>query len=269
MRNQVGIHGVPRSGTSWLGQIFDSSPAVAYRFQPLFSHAFKNRIGEASSPAEILRFLSDLEATDDPFILRRQGLSSDGAFEFSKQTPTHMVMKHVRYHNLLRTLLHALPRFRMIGLVRHPCATLNSWLRAPKEFDSAWDVRQEWREAPLKNRGLAEEFNGFEKWMEATRLFLALEKEFPGRVKIIRYAALLAEPLKTVSDVFAFCSLDVGDQTIEFLRRSTERHSDDRYSVFKVRSADDAWRDELDEEIATELLRDVRGSDLERFTLQE
>ena len=37
MKN-VAIFGVPRSGTSWLGQIFNSSPMVAYRFQPLFSY---------------------------------------------------------------------------------------------------------------------------------------------------------------------------------------------------------------------------------------
>ena len=37
----ISIHGVPRSGTSWLGQILDSSPKVRYKFQPLFSYAFK------------------------------------------------------------------------------------------------------------------------------------------------------------------------------------------------------------------------------------
>ena len=35
------ITGVARSGTSWIGQIIDSSPEVVYRFQPLFSYAFK------------------------------------------------------------------------------------------------------------------------------------------------------------------------------------------------------------------------------------
>ena len=40
------LAGVARSGTSWLGQIFDSSPEVRYSFQPLFSYEFKNRVNE-------------------------------------------------------------------------------------------------------------------------------------------------------------------------------------------------------------------------------
>ena len=36
----VGVHGVPRSGTSWLGQILNASKKVNFKFQPLFSYAF-------------------------------------------------------------------------------------------------------------------------------------------------------------------------------------------------------------------------------------
>ena len=45
---KVAIHGVPRSGTTWLGSIFDSSPNVIYRNQPLFSYAFKSYLSEHS-----------------------------------------------------------------------------------------------------------------------------------------------------------------------------------------------------------------------------
>ena len=38
----VAIHGVPRSGTSWIGEIINSSPNVLYKFQPLFSYALKD-----------------------------------------------------------------------------------------------------------------------------------------------------------------------------------------------------------------------------------
>ena len=39
---RIGLHGVPRSGTSWLGNIFNSSPDLTYKHQPLYSYAFKN-----------------------------------------------------------------------------------------------------------------------------------------------------------------------------------------------------------------------------------
>ena len=41
--------GVPRSGTSWFGELFNSSPRVAYRFQPLFSYAFKDAIKDVAA----------------------------------------------------------------------------------------------------------------------------------------------------------------------------------------------------------------------------
>ncbi len=37
----IGLHGAPRSGTTWIGQIFNSAPQVAFRFQPFFAHAFR------------------------------------------------------------------------------------------------------------------------------------------------------------------------------------------------------------------------------------
>ena len=57
MKKTIALFGVPRSGTSWLGQIFDSCPDVIYKYQPLFSYAFKNRLNMQSSFDEISNFL--------------------------------------------------------------------------------------------------------------------------------------------------------------------------------------------------------------------
>ena len=43
---RIAIHSVPRSGSSWLGQILNSSLKVCFRFQPLFSYAFKDYLNE-------------------------------------------------------------------------------------------------------------------------------------------------------------------------------------------------------------------------------
>jgi hypothetical protein len=51
------ISGAARSGTSWLGQILDSSPDVAYRFQPFFAYAFKNFVDFDSPPGALGRVL--------------------------------------------------------------------------------------------------------------------------------------------------------------------------------------------------------------------
>lgn len=262
----VGIHGVPRSGTSWLGAIFDSSPRVAYRFQPLFSYAFKNRIDAASSDVEIARFLADLAATDDPFVLHREKVGSDGDHGFVKEEPpTHLVMKHVRHHQVVARLLEAWPSFRCVALVRHPCAVIHSWLRAPREFEAGWDPSEEWRFAPKKNQDRPEEWNGFEKWVEATRLFLELARSWPDRVQVVRYADLLARPEVVTRELFARVDLPLEQQTVDFLRVSTTRHSDDPYSVYRARETDEEWKLGLDRGIADAILRELAGDPLDVF----
>ena len=62
------IHSVPRSGSTWLGEILNSSPYVKYCFQPLFSYQFKDFLDEYSSKKDVDRFFSMLSDTDDDFI---------------------------------------------------------------------------------------------------------------------------------------------------------------------------------------------------------
>src|SRR5436305_252996 len=98
----VAIHGAPRSGTSWLGQLFNSSENVAYRYQPLFSYAFKQRLTSTSTRREIELFFDDLLFTEDDFVLQRGAASLAGySLEFEKAEITHLVYKEVRYHCVL------------------------------------------------------------------------------------------------------------------------------------------------------------------------
>ncbi|HRH37965.1 MAG TPA: sulfotransferase, partial [Flavobacteriales bacterium] len=171
----VAIHGVPRSGTSWLAQIFRSAPEVMLRFQPLFSYAFKDRLNPSSTREETLRFFHELERTNDNFVLQRDPNIHVDYPEFIEQAgATHLVYKEVRYNHILENLMRQVPELRVIGLVRHPCAVLHSWINAPREFKPEWNVMEQWRIGALKNAGRPEEFYGFEKWVEVAELFLKL-----------------------------------------------------------------------------------------------
>ena len=114
----IGVHGAPRSGKSWLGQLFNSSEHVAYRYQPLFSYAFKDRLDTRSSASEISSFFSDLLHTEDDFVLQR-GSSSVAGYErtFPKEAITHIVYKAVRYHHLITQVLANEPTYMTIRLM--------------------------------------------------------------------------------------------------------------------------------------------------------
>ena len=102
---KLAIHGAPRSGTTWLGEIINSSPKVVYKFQPLFSYRFKSYLSACSSAEHIGEFFQLLSATNDLFCDQTQARSAGELPTFEKTTsPEIVAYKEVRYHNILHNL---------------------------------------------------------------------------------------------------------------------------------------------------------------------
>lgn len=264
---KIALHSVPRSGSSWLGAILDSHSNIAYRFQPLFSYAFKSYLTESSSKEDIDCFFKKIYESDDAFINRLEDKERGIIPNFKKQTTEAIVYKEVRYHNILENLLNASPDLKVIGLVRNPLATINSWLKAPKEFreDLAWSIHEEWEYAPKKNRNSPEEYNGYRKWKEVTLLFEELEKTHPNNFSLIKYDDLLSNPIETIQTLFKWLQLEWCEQTEEFINTSSSINQQDRYSVYKTKKHDEAWKQELPESIAASIITDIKKSNLERY----
>lgn len=262
----IAIQSVPRSGSSWLGQIFKSSPQVAFRFQPLFAYAFKGRLGPQSERAECIRFFEDLLHTKDDFILQRDSRIHVDYPSFAEpEEATLLVMKEVRYHNILRNLMHQVPELKVVGLVRHPCAVIDSWIHAPREFDPEWSVEEQWRTGALKNEGRPEEFFGFDKWKEVALLFLELSSAYPDRLKVLRYADLNADPVSVVRDLFAFCGTEFSPEVERFIQESRSKEGNDANSIYRKARPDDAWKKRLPKTIADAIHDELKGGPLERF----
>jgi len=264
----ISLHGAPRSGTSWLGKIFDSHPAVAYRFQPLFSYRFKGAIDVHSTREEVERFLVDVHAvSDDDFILQsRQKERGAHPNDFAKAAaPNVLVMKEVRYHYVIRTLLRHVPGIKIVGIVRHPCGAINSWLKTPREFKPEWNPTDEWRDAPSKNQQRSEEYYGFTKWKELAQLFLSLAAEHPESFYLIRYEPLVASPAPETRKLLAFCGLDMPAQVEDFVASSQQREVEDPDSVFRKADVADRWKQELPAVIRDSILSELQGTELEIF----
>jgi hypothetical protein len=266
----VAIHGAPRSGTSWLGQLFNSSEHVAYRYQPMFSYAFKDRLNDHSSAVEIDQFFDDLLATSDDFVLQRGSASLSGyCLEFQKSEVTHLVYKEVRYHHLLEHLLTTCSRMHVIALVRDPRAVMHSWFRAPKEFELDWNPFEEWRNGLRKNNGKPENWYGYERWKELAQLFLRLKRMYPLRVEIVRYESLVSDPIRTLSDLYQTCGLQMTKQVESFISESRARNDDQPYGVFRrSRSTTTAWLGQLPSQISHAIESDLDGTHLQQFLLE-
>ena len=224
--NTLAIFGCPRSGTSWLGQLFNSSEAVLYRYQPLFAYEFKDWFGRHGvSPESLAAFHAALQGATSEFVL--QSLRPPKLAE-----PTHLVWKEVRFHRLMAPLLAQPGLDRIVYLYRSPVEVLNSWYQAPKEFRAGQDIFAEYLHAPSKNTDPSE-FNGFAKWKESMQLALELQAAHPGRVSLVSYERLRTRPLATLGHLFDACGLALTPQVRAFIDESTSRQDDDAYGVFR------------------------------------
>ncbi len=263
--DKIAIFGVPRSGTTWLSQIFNSHPDVALRFQPLFSYAHKGNLSEKSSVEEILRFFDEILSTQDAFALMTTELQKNYPVFQKAATPTHTVFKETRYLHIIENILTQCREVKIIGIVRNPLAVIASWVLAPKEFDSSWDIHSEWRSAQSKNQQRPEEFYGFDKWKEVAEMFLQFEKKFPQQFLLVGYDELNSSPLITTQKLFDFCGLNVDNQVEEFLVASKSRHDSDPYSVFRAKASDNQWQNILPKNIAKEIVLELKNTPLDIF----
>lgn len=265
----IAIHSAPRSGSSWLGQIFKSSRHVEFRYQPLFSYAFKDFLNPSSSRDRILEFVEAIKASDDDYIHQRiKEVYVEYPDHGLRMEVSHLVWKEVRYHHIIRNLMAEMPELRMIGLVRHPCALIDSWVRSPREFQAGWDIHQEWRHASSKNQNRPEEFNGFAKWLEVAELFQEMEALYPDRFLIVRYADLNASPVEVVKDIFSFCGLSFGKETEDFIIESRSKEGSDANSIYRLVKPDVGWKQRLPSDISNSIIEETRAAGLERFLVE-
>ena len=265
---RIAIHSAPRSGSTWLGELFNSNPAIVYKYQPLFSFAFKSKLTPTSNQKDILNFFKDISGKDDDFLDQTLARTSGKMPTFKKEeTPTTIVYKEVRYHHILENLLQQDPELKIIGLIRNPYAVVQSWLNSPKEFrkDLGWNELEEWRFSSKKNLAKPEEFNGFEKWKEVAYLFLRLEKTNPNQFKIVYYDDLLNDTESTIKNLFEFCNLQFTENTRNFIKESQKVEHKDAYSVYKTKNNDDGWKNRLNPIIINEIQRELINTELEKY----
>ena len=262
---KVALHGAPRSGTTWLANIFNSHENVAYRQQPLFSYAFKSFLDESSSLEKIEDFFSGIYESKDEYLNQIQAIKDGKIPKFNKKEATHIVYKEVRYHYVLPNMLDK-SSVKLIGIIRNPIAVLASFFKAPSEFEKVWKKEEEWKFASKKNQGLKESYYGYEKWKETAEIFQKLEERYgKDRVILIKYSDLLKDTLIMTEDLFGKVGLEITDQTINFIEECKSYDHPNAYSVFRTKSIDDAWKNSVSENIITEIYSDLKNTNLEQY----
>lgn len=254
--NNIALFSVPRSGSSWLGEILNSSPEVLYKFQPNFAYTFDYQLSENSSESDIKNFYTQLLKCDDDFVNGRLSISGkQRSLSFEKEELKHLFFKETHFLNVIENLIKRSDT-KIIGLVRSPFSTINSWLSIPKEFNPDWDVKAEWKNAEIKNMQKESHFFGYKKWKETCFRFLYYQQTYPKQFYLINYDDLIRNTDFEIKKLFDFCNIEYTLQTKKFIEKSTASQSKDAYSVFKQKSNDLAWQGNLPGFIETEIMND-------------
>jgi hypothetical protein len=261
---KIGIHGAPRSGTTWLANLFNSNERVAYRQQPLFSYTFKGFLDENSTSDKIEEFFTGIYQSTDGYLHQIQETKDGKVPPFNKLDSTHLVYKEVRYHYVLDNLLQN-SDMQLLGIIRNPLSVLSSFFQAPSEFKEGWKIDDEWLEAPKKNKGAKETYFGYLKWKELSEMFHNLHQKYGNRVTLIEYNNLLSNTLPLIEKLFDRYGIEFTEQTYKFINQSKNLEDSNPYSVFRNRQRDDKWKNVIPKKIVEYIYNDLKETELEKY----
>lgn len=254
----VFLLGMPRSGTTWLSQIFESAPEAIVRLSPPYSFEFRGKLNVNSSRSDWLKVLQGAVNSNDRFLTQNWRRDSGELETFSKNFDevTTLFVKDTRYHDLYLSAIKRLPRSKFIYIVRHPAAALWSW-KSCKEFPEYADFRREWRSGACRKREGDQEYWGFDDWLALTHRYRILSSVHPDRVFIVKYEQLVKDAEAETKRMFNFCGISLGSQTLSFLKRSQQRNDPRPYAVFKDKAHHARWRQLFPQNLMDEIERDT------------
>jgi hypothetical protein len=254
------IVGAPRSGTSWLGKIFDSHPDVLYRFEPDWFDPDEVVTNNAMIRANMARWLRNRDpraAGKRPFfpkswqttparVLRASliyagaavsqiGLPTWPAPDLGRTSRTRAVAKSVRLRDGLGAFADMCPEGRCLLILRHPCGQTASLMRGTR--DGRFDLAKPGTDMPVDEaraigfaarhgtdersfRRLADAAKYAWSWREFNETALGSIAD-RGNARVVVYEDLCARPMAEARSILAFAGLSWDRQTETFLAHST------------------------------------------------
>ncbi|WP_199610870.1 sulfotransferase [Flocculibacter collagenilyticus] len=292
----IALLGMPRSGTTWVAKAIDSHPKTYYLHEPdsirrLNVPQIVNSDEAIHYQSELQTFLNNIESVNslkvkgrlpyfpkqylNSFQLNFNRMSTFAAkslgrvsAKFTDTAPMLFKPKnHVTFWKSIESmgrvaaLAKAKPDLKIVMLVRHPCAVINSEIKgeASNKFSSHTHIYENW--------GLFEKILGADiakeheltidkiKAMEPVErlawrwliYYKQLEKSSElENCKMFHYEELCNDPLNNFTEVFNFLGLPYDEQVKAYLHESTSSHSESYYSTSKdPKKAAHSWKQKL------------------------
>jgi len=305
----LAVIGMPRSGTTWVAKVFDSHPDTYYLHEPDSVRRMELPqiigSGEALDYAPYLdNYLRSIESVVQLKVVGRlpffpksylnpvqfyfnrfSALTSKvlGRFFIQVSKGSPILIKPAQYHQTLwksiesmgrvSALVHSNSDLKMLLLVRHPCAVINSELKgeAAKQFASGTPIYEDWGVFQnlvdsefSKSKGLT--IAQLKKMKPSERLawkWLIYYQQLIAHADnpkcfMIAYEKLCTDPMKFFPEAFEFFGLSFDQQVKNYLVESTASHSDSYYATSKdPAKAMNSWKEKLPQEDISAVLEIV------------
>ncbi|WP_416306677.1 sulfotransferase [Neptunicella sp. SCSIO 80796] len=292
--------GMPRSGTTWVAKAIDSHPDTYYLHEPDSVKRMNiPQIISAEQVDEYLPYVNDylkqIETVDSlkvvgrlPYYPKRylnnlqlnfnrlSALTYKSLSQFfnslAKSSPILIKPKkhHVTFWKSIESmgrvsvLSRANPSMKMLLLVRHPCAVINSELRgeAQNKFASKTPVYENW--GLFENLLASDTAKQQQLTLEAIkqmrpaqrlawkwRIFYEqlLTQAEQDNCILMQYEYLCVKPMQGFEELLQFFGLSFDQQVKDYLIASTSSHSDSYYSTSKdPLKAMQGWKSKLPEQ---------------------
>jgi len=253
--------GMPRSGTTWLSQIVESSPDFVVRLSPPYSYDYRGVLTEESTEADWVAVLDGALRSSDRFLTQDWRRESGELPTVDNSHATRLGVKDTRFHDLYLAGMEVLPRARLVYIVRHPAATLWSW-RSCKEFPAGADFAAEWRSGACRKVEGPGEFWGFDDWLQLALRYRAAAERDPERYLVVSYRDLVRDPVGGAEQILAFGGAPMTAETRQFLTDTRSSVNDSPYSVFRGSTDGDGWRADFPADILREIERETEAAGL-------
>ncbi|MFQ3189277.1 MAG: hypothetical protein ACI936_000401 [Paraglaciecola sp.] len=293
----IALIGMPRSGTTWVAKAIDSHPDTYYLHEPdSVARLDLPQIINDDQVEQYLPYINDylvkIETVDKlkvvgrlPFypksylntfqlgFNRLSALASKSLGQFSQSIAKGAPLlikpkgkhdtfwKSIESMGRIALLAQANPPLKMLLLVRHPCAVINSELKGESQnkFASKVPIYENWGlfEQLLISRTAKTHQLTLEKikamtpaqrlaWRWLIYYEQLLEQANQQNCMLMRYEQLCMQPLSAFEDVFSFLELTFDPQVKNYLVESTSSHSDSYYSTSKdPLKAMHSWKSKL------------------------
>jgi hypothetical protein len=296
--NAILIVGAPRSGTSWLGKIFDSHPDVLYRHEP--DEGFQAGDSIPAAMASWVRRRDLRTAGKRPFFAKswqtaparmlrtsfvyagaaaeRIGLPGWPIPDLGAILQARAAIKSVRLSIGIGDFARAYPDGRAVLILRHPCGQVASIMRGAR--DHRFDLAQPGTDMPFDEasaiafaarhglneatfQGLPDAVKYAWSWREFNETAVASIAGLRN-ARIVVYEALCTSPVAEARSILEFAGLPWHTQTGKFLARSTSYAGRAGYYAVVRNSiaAAEGWRTGLSPEDQDAVRAVVRTSPL-------